>query len=284
MVIMAGKDDRIGQLGKLLDAQYAHAVREVRRFRTSRTKARSVPVDLGPTVLGEWGNLAESLIVLAAETAGIPGAASASKVIQALCGIEEVQAVMLARISRDVELLRMGPFRAAQEQLAIAVRKGVANVDHGHRLREAEDLLVMALGQSATTEEASVIKFNLGVVAAARGDTAEARYRLKESYNDCLRVTEELITRSADVKVFKSRWTPAAFALYWPSLSVVGVRKYFKVQKAQEAANALEGFVPFVNTVARAGNAIEWIPKHPGLRLQGRPGRGYELEWTQPQR
>jgi len=141
----------------------------------------------------------------------------------------------------------------------------------------------MALGQSASVEESSVIKFHLGVVAAVRGDATEARHRLKESYLDCVNVIEELAARSADVKVFKSRWAPTVshalpFAIY-----VVGVRKWVKALKAQDAASALEDYVPFVNTVARAGNAIEQAARHPGLRLRGASDEGYELEWTKPQ-
>lgn len=120
--------------------------------------ARPVSVDENPTVLGNWGSVAESVAVLAAQGAGIPGADAAAKVIQALIGIEDAQSVMLKRIRRDVELLRMGPFRAAQEQLAIAHRKGRINAEYGRHLQEAEDLLVQAVAQAATIEEASVIR------------------------------------------------------------------------------------------------------------------------------
>src|SRR5690348_7069469 len=118
---MSDENDRIGQLGKRLDAQYAKAAREIRRFRVSRTKTQPVVVEVSPTVLGEWGSLVESVGVLAATSAGVPGAAEASKVIKALCGIQDAQAAMLTCIRRDVQLLRTAPFRAAQEHLVTAL-------------------------------------------------------------------------------------------------------------------------------------------------------------------
>jgi hypothetical protein len=63
-------------------------------------------------------------------------------------------------------------------------------------------------------------------------------------------------------------------AIYWPAYSVVGIRKFLKVQKAQEATIALEGYVPFVNTVARAGNAMERRAIRPGIRLPARLAPG----------
>ena len=279
---MAGRNDRIGQLGKLLDDQYAHLARGIRRLGANKTKRQPV-VEINPPILDAWGSLIESVVVLAATSAGIPGSAQACKVIKALCGVEEAEDVMLTCIQRDVQLVRTGPFRAAQEQLAIALREGPADAEYGHHLREAGDLLVMALGQSASVEESSVIRFNLGVVAAVRGDTAEAGYRLNESYHDCVSVIEELATRSADVKVFKSRWTSTASYSIPLGTYVIGARKLVKALKAQDAASALEGYVPFVNTVARAGNAIGQAPIHPGLSLRRASGEGYELEWTEPQ-
>ncbi len=144
-------------------------------------------------------------------------------------------------------------------------------------------LLVQAVAQAATIEEASVIRFNLGVIAAARGDEEEARYRLEESYSNCIEVTQELISRSGDIKVLKNRSTAAMLAIYWPAYSVVGIRKFFKVQKAQEATIALEGYAPFVNTVARTVNAMERRATRPGIRLRKSSAKGYELEWTNPQ-
>ena len=275
---MSDKEDFIGKLGKSLDARYAQLARDVQRLRTNRSKAQPVSVERDPTGLGEWGSLVESVAVLAAETAGVPGAAAASKVIQALIGIEDAQAAMLKQIRRDVELLRLGPFRAAREQLAIACRKGPLDEEYGHHLREAEGLLIQAIGQAASIEEASVIRFNLGLVAAVRGDEEEARYRLKESYDNCVSVTEELISRSADVKVFKRRSSAAVTAIPYAA-PVVAARKYLKAEKAHNAALALESYVPFVNAVAQACNQIERAAMRPGIRLQGNLAAGYELEW-----
>ena len=244
-------------------------------------------VEVSPTVLGDWGSLVESVAILAATSAGVHGATEASKVILALFGIQDAQLAMLTRIRRDVELLRAGPFRAAQEQLAIASRKGPVDAEYQHHLQKAADLLVDALGQSASVEESSVIRFNLGVVAAVRGDAAEARHRLAESYRDCVGVVEELVTRATDVKVLKSRWASSAAAssaVALPgSLAYIGVLKFLKALKAHDAAIALESYVPFVNTVAQAGNAMGQAARNPGLRLRGTSQEGYELEWTAPQ-
>jgi len=199
-----------------------------------------------------------------------------------LVGIEDIQVVMLKRIGRDVQLLREGPFHAAQEQLRIALRKGPMHADYGHHLSEAEDLLVSALGQAASIEEKSIVRFHLGVIEALRGDIAEARYRLKESFDDCMTVTCELSSRAGNVKVLKSRWSAAASAYAPFGIYVVAARKLLKVQKAQDAATALAAYVPFVNTVARAGNAIDQTAKRPGLILRGSSDQGYELEWTKP--
>ncbi len=58
----------------------------------------------------DWGDLAGSVAAFAAQSTGIPGAEEGSRVVLALIGIEDEQALMLRRIRRDVELLRLGPF------------------------------------------------------------------------------------------------------------------------------------------------------------------------------
>jgi hypothetical protein len=221
--------------------------------------------------------------IIAATSAGVPAATEVSKVILALLGLQDAQSAMLDHIRRDVELLRAGPFRAAQEQLAIANRKSSVDAEYQHHLQRAVDLLVDALGQSASVEESSVIRFNLGVVAAVSGDAAEARHRLAESYRDCVSVVEELVTRTTDIKIIKSRWTASAAAMPG-GITYIGIVKFLKALKAQDAAIALESYVPFVNTVAQTSNATEKVARNPGLRLQGTFQEGYELEWTAPQR
>jgi len=249
---MTGEEDRIRQIGKRMDAELA---RVARRLQARRRRAQPTPA-VSPPVPGSWSGLAESLSVFAAESAGVPGAGAAAQVIRALCGIENAQAAMLKSIQRDVQLLREGPFKAAQEQLRTAMRKGPSNSGYAHHLREAEDLLISALTQSASIEESSVIRFYLGVVAIVNGNVREARYRFVESYRDCVNVTEELASKAADVKVLKNRWTAAAMAyLIYPGV-VIGTRKWLKALKSQEASLALESYIPFVNIVARS--ATRW--------------------------
>lgn len=76
---------RSRQFLKSLVLRYSQLARAVHRFGASRTKRQPV-VEVSPTVLGDWGSLVESVAVLAATSAGIPGSAEASKVIKALCG------------------------------------------------------------------------------------------------------------------------------------------------------------------------------------------------------
>lgn len=234
---------------------------------------------------GSWSSLASSVTAFAAQQSGIPGASEASQVILTLCGIENEQVVMLRRIQRDVALLQMGPFRSAQENLRIAARKGSVHSDYQHHLREAGSLLVQAFGQSASDEERSVVTFNLGLVEAVRGDAREAQDRLRESYGYCVAASQELVTKANDLTVTGSQGTDALALFSHVAGPIVGIRTLIKQKKANEAAAALEGYVPFVNTVARVGNAIQQTVKQDELKLRKVPGtitksRRYELEWA----
>ena len=235
-----------------------------------------------------WGAIAESLVIITAGVAQVPGAAEAIKVMKALAGIEDAQAVMLQRIGSDVQLIRTGPFRAAREHLDTAMRKAEAGTEYEHHLREADDLLVQALGQCASAEESSVIQFNLGVVAAIRGDRAEARYRLKQAYEDCAKVTRELSARAADVLVFGPRETAVALIaapIIAPiTITAVAAYKYRKKEKRGQATTALRAYLPFAETVAQAHNVIEPTAILPAPQLSGDSGKGYLLKWSEPGR
>ncbi len=233
---------------------------------------------------GSWSNLAGSVAAFAAQQSGIPGASEASQVILALIGIEDEQALMLRRIRRDVELLRLGPFRSAQEQLRIAARKGSGRPDL-YYLREAESSLVQAFGQSASAEERSVITLNLGLVEAVRGNAREAQSRLRESYGYCVTASEELVAKANDLIVSRSRGMDRLLLATHVAGPIVGLRALSKLKKAEAAAAALEGYVPFVNTVAQVGNAIQQTVKQCKLELRKVPAtkttyRRYELEWA----
>src|SRR6476660_1692187 len=71
-VPMTDDEDFIRQLGMQLDPQFE---RLLPRSRPDRAKAEATPiVEVSPTVLGPWGSLAESVVVLSAASAGISGA------------------------------------------------------------------------------------------------------------------------------------------------------------------------------------------------------------------
>ncbi len=232
-----------------------------------------------------WSNLASSVVAFASQQSGIPGASEASQVILALCGIEDAQATMLRRIKSDVSLLRMGPFHSARVHLQTADRKGSAHPDYQYHLREAVSLLIQAFGQSASAEERSVVTFNLGLVEAVRGDAQEAQSRLEESYGYCITASQELVAKANNLAVMRNRRIDTilvATHLFGPFVIMRSVRK---LKKADEAAAALEGYVPFVNTVTQAANAIQQTVKQSMLKMREVPGtsteyRRYELEWA----
>jgi hypothetical protein len=231
-----------------------------------------------------WSDLASSVVAFSAQLSGIPGASEASQVILALCGIEDEQEIMLRRIQSDVALLRMGPFRSARVHLQTADRKGSAHPDYQYHLREAVSLLIQALGQSASAEERSVVTFNLGLVEAVRGDAREAQSRLEESCSYCVTASRELVVKANNVAVWRSKRIDTVLVALPQIGQLVIVRSLRKLKKADEAAAALRGYVPFVNTVTQTGNAIQQTAKRSELKMREVPGtrteyRRYELEW-----
>jgi len=234
---------------------------------------------------GSWNNLASSVVTFTSQQSGIPGASQASQVILALCGIEDEQSIMLQGIQRDVALLRMGPFQSAREHLQTADRKGAVHPDYEYHLREAVNLLIQALGQSASAEERSVVTFNLGIVEAVRGDALEAQSRLEASYGYCVTASHELAAKANNLAVLRSKRIDTilvATHIFGPFTIMRSLRK---LKKADAAATALEGYVPFVNTVAEVGNAIQQTVKQSELKLRKVPGtsteyRRYELVWA----
>jgi hypothetical protein len=232
-----------------------------------------------------WSDLASSVAAFAAQQSGIPGASEAAQVILALCGIEDEQAIMLRRIQSDVALLRMGPFRSARVHLQTADRKGSAHPDYQYHLREAVSLLIQALGQSASAEERSVVTFNLGLVEAVRGDAREAQSRLEESYSYCVTAGRELVAKANNVAILRSKRIDTVLVALPQIGALFIMRSARKLKKADEAAAALGGYVPFVNTVAQTGNAIQQTAKQGELKLREVPGtiteyRRYELDWV----
>jgi hypothetical protein len=229
---------------------------------------------LRETPNGGWA-IAESLVKLMAAVAQVPGADAAIQIIRALGGIEEAQVVMLRQIGSDVKLIREGPFHSAREHLETAMRRAGKGQEYEHHLERANDLLIDALGQSASVKESSVIKFNLGVVAVIRGDRAEARYRLKQAQRDCRKVSDEL-ARAAKVRV---RVNPTGSL---PLLASTAVLSGLLDKGGRQATTALKAYLPFATTVAQTHNAIDPSAVIPVPQLNGDSVKGFVLEWRYP--
>ena len=84
---------------------------------------------------------------------------------------------------------------------------------------------------------------------------------------------------SNDIKALKSPWE----ILHPLKGNVVFFTKLIKLNKAANAATALEGYLPYVNNVAEIGNTMDAAAMQPGIRLLGNRRGHYELEWTTPQ-
>jgi hypothetical protein len=244
-----------------------------------------------PTASNSWGSVAQSLVIIGAQGVGVPAPAAAVTVIRALLGIEDTQAALLNQIGSDVHLIRTGPFRSAQEHLDAARRKASAGKKYARHLREAENLLIEALGRSASLQEKSIINFNLGVIAAILNDQSEALYRLQTSYENCRAAIKEL---RSQVKIWYFSPKRAALAgpliLFsgpagWTGAAVGGIREHNKNKKGYLALAALREYAPFVNGVARAYNVIAPAPMLAGVQVNPDLGRHstYLLKWTTPE-
>jgi hypothetical protein len=161
--------------------------------------------------------------------------------------------------------------------LQTADRKSSAHPDYQYHLREAVSLLIQALGQSASAEER--------LVEAVRGDAREAQSRLEESYGYCVTASQGLVAKANNLAVLRSRRIDTILVATHLIGPFVIMRSLRKLKKADEAVAALEGYVPFVNTITQAGNAIQQTVKQSELKLREVPGtineyRRYELEWA----
>ena len=87
-------------------------------------------------------------MALVAQASGVPGVGVGYQLIKEIVGIEDQQAVMLSRIQRDVKLLREGPFSAANSISKRLTGMATTMRDYETHLREARNLLFLALGQS----------------------------------------------------------------------------------------------------------------------------------------
>jgi hypothetical protein len=138
---------------------------------------------------------------------------------------------------------------------------------------------------AASAEERSVVTFNLGLVEAVRGDEREAHSRLEESYGYCVTASRELVAKVNNLAILRSKKIDTVLVAI-PFLGQIAiVRSAGKLKKADKAAGALGGYVPFVNTVAQTGNAMRKTVQQDELKLREVPGnlaeyRRYELEWA----
>jgi hypothetical protein len=188
------------------------------------------------------------------------------------------------RIRGDVDLIRTGPFHSAREYLEIAIRRASDGADYVHYLQKAEDQFIQALGLCASMEESSVVQYNLGVVAAARGDRHEACHRLKQAYIYSVKLVNELGRGSYGVYMNDSlvwadqtrRFTSALAIGYWPKTHVF-------TGEDREATAALKAYIHFADAIASAYKAIDPTATVSGPRLRELTldEKAYRLEWTQ---
>jgi hypothetical protein len=224
-----------------------------------------------------WGSITESLILFAA--AEVPGAAEVIKIIKALAGIEDTQAVLLQRVGHDVRLIRLGPFHSAREHLETAGRNIENPAEYEHHLREAQDRLIDAVGRCDSPVESSVVRFNLGVVAAVRGNHQEARVQLHQAYEASVKAANNLNQQASNLSDEWVRALAASVVLVWPAPvlgSVLALRAVTKINKAQQVTETLKMYVPFAKTVAQAYNTFDPTAEVIAPRPDGLSG----LKWA----
>jgi hypothetical protein len=173
--------------GSRTDQTFAKVARRLERRKKGNGK---LPTTAEPVAAPQqWLGVAKAASALVDSLSGVPVAAPAVELLTAIAGVEDTQTAMLALIGRDVRLIREGPFHAAQEHLATALRYGrrygPQHPDYTGELQDAKKSLVQALGRTAPEEdqEKSLIRYQLGLVALLQcNNTTEAEYQLRESY------------------------------------------------------------------------------------------------------
>jgi hypothetical protein len=61
---------------------------------------------------------------------------------------------------------------------------------------------------------------------------------------------------------------------------IIAAKKRSKVKKSHQATTVLQEYLPFVEVVAQAHNAIELEAVLPVPRLYGGKGKHFQLEWV----
>lgn len=266
--------------------------RIARRLEKRRVRGeQQMPVVIQPvSAPSQWIGVAKAASALADAVSGTHLAGLAVKLLEAISGAQDAQNALLASIARDVNLIRVGPFRAAREHLSSACYYGPQHPDYQHELLEARDCLVTALGQAASEDEQSFIRYHLGLVGLLRGDTEEAKRQLTASYQLCQKVISGLIEMLQDKDKVAAHPFSAKYFFVGGLGGLVGggAAQYVKgkltyLRFDYGAATMLAGYAPFVNAVARTLNAAAGAATLPGLAFQGDFVRGYELDWTAPE-
>lgn len=119
--------------------------------------------------------------VSTASGVGLPIAGPAVDLLKAMSRAEDAETATRGSIERQAALIRGGPFRAALEHLATALRYGPEHPDYGGHLKRARDRLCEALSQSASVQQKSLIRYYLGLVEMLRGNKTEAEYQWREA-------------------------------------------------------------------------------------------------------
>jgi hypothetical protein len=275
-----GPVDPWGEFGEELDGALGRAAKWAQK-RRKRIPGRPLTIlDSGETTTHKWSGLASAVEGIA--LAGSPGAGPAITLLKAVYGVEDAQAAMLSSIDRQVRLLREGPFRSGQLLLREAERVGpAAGEEYSEFLAKARDRFYDAHGLAASVQERALVEFHLGLVAVLTGKQADAKHWLGQCYASCTQVVEELVSKSKNIKVLRSRKTTAALTLSTYGLYVIPV-KLKRVWNAELAAGALDSFTPFVNCVASSLDTVSDAPQASKIRFEPTDHGSYVVRYEDP--
>ncbi|MBV8346404.1 MAG: hypothetical protein JOZ49_02375 [Mycolicibacterium sp.] len=135
-----------------------------RRLEQPRVRGKQqLPAVIEPVSARNWVDIAKAAAALADAVSPAALAGPSVDLLVAISGAQDTQALLLASIARDVNLIRLGEFRAALEHLSSARYYGPRHSEYSDELREARSCLVKALGQAASEEEQSFIRYHLGL-------------------------------------------------------------------------------------------------------------------------
>jgi hypothetical protein len=134
---------------------------------------------------------------------------------------------------------------------------------------------------AASVQERALVEFYLGSVYALDGRPNDAEYWLQQSYESARSVVIALGSEAENVKVLHSKTTAALTYLY-PAGALVVPAKLKKVWTAERASTSLQGFLPFVNCVARSFNSVTKSQRLEAMEVSRSSDGTYELYVGEP--